>query len=134
RRLRRLVVALVAVVDGVEDTRRRVSHAELLGLDADGQSDGERILAQLIDERLVTAEDGAYMLSHEALIRAWPRLQQWLSEDRDSLRLHRELADRARTWHRHHRDPGSLIAGTELELARRWATQHPDHLQGIRHD
>src|SRR5262249_11075792 len=88
RRLRRLVVALVAVVDGVEDTRRRVSHAELLGLDADGQSDGERILAQLIDERLVTAEDGAYMLSHEALIRAWPRLQQWLSEDRDGLRLH----------------------------------------------
>src|SRR5262249_58948055 len=131
RRLRRLVVALVAVVDGVEDTRRRVSHAELLGLDADGQSDGERILAQLIDERLVTAEDGTYMLSHEALIRAWPRLRQWLNEDRDGLRLHRELGDRARAWDRHHRDPASLYAGTELELARYWATHHPDHLGGI---
>src|SRR5262249_21093688 len=78
--------------------------------------------------------NGSYMLSHEALIRTWPRLQQWLTEDRDGLRLHRELADRARTWDRHHRDPASLIAGTELELARRWATQHPNDLHGVEHD
>jgi hypothetical protein len=83
---------------GVEDTRRRVPRDQLpdANAEADGESDGERILARLIDERLVTAEDGTYMLSHEALIRAWPRLQQWLSEDRDGLRLHREIGDRAR--------------------------------------
>src|SRR5262249_33718638 len=69
-----------------------------------------------------------------ALIRTWPRLQHWLTEDRDGLRLHRELTDRARAWHRHHRDPASLYAGTELELARRWATQHPDDLHGVERD
>src|SRR5215470_6586332 len=71
------------------------------------------------------------MLSHEALIRAWPRLQHWLTEDRDGLRLHRELTDRARTWDRHHRDPNSLYAGTELALAQRWTTDHPDDLHGV---
>src|SRR5262249_52289238 len=94
----------------------------------------DRILARLIDERLVTAEDNTYMLSHEALIRAWPRLQQWLTEDRDGLRLHRELADRARAWDRLARDPGSLYAGAELELARRWVTHHLDDLHGVEHD
>src|SRR5262249_37195069 len=67
--LRRLMLALVAVVDGAEDTRRRVSRDQLLGTHADSRSSGERILARLIVERLVTAGDGSYMLSHEALIR-----------------------------------------------------------------
>src|SRR5262249_58904270 len=98
--LRRLMLALVAVVDGAEDTRRRVPRNELLDAHPDRESDSDRILARLIDERLVTAEDNTYMLSHEALIRAWPRLQQWLTEDRDGLRLHRELAYRARAWDR----------------------------------
>src|SRR5262249_52750924 len=63
--MRRLMTALVAVTEGAEDTRRRVPRNQLLSADAGG--DGERILAQLVDERLVTAEDGTYMLSHEAL-------------------------------------------------------------------
>src|SRR5262249_5112035 len=126
--LRRLVVAMVTVTDGAEDTRRRVPRDQLLDAHTDREAAGERILAHLIEERLVTAEDDTYMLSHEALIRAWPRLQQWLTEDRDGLRLHRELGDRARAWERHDRDPASLYAGTELELARRWVTHHPDDL------
>src|SRR5262249_3195760 len=76
--LRRLMIALVAVTAGAEDPRRRVPRDQLLDTDADAEGAGERILAQLIDARLVTAEDDTYMLSHEALIRAWPRLQHWL--------------------------------------------------------
>jgi len=30
-------------------------------------------------------------VAHEALIREWPTLRTWLSEDRDGLRLHRHL-------------------------------------------
>src|SRR5262249_8634101 len=92
---------------------------------------GERILGQLIEQRLVTAEDDSYMLSHEALIRAWPRLKEWLTEDRDSLRRHRELTSRASAWDRHGRDPGSLYAGAELELAARWVAAHPGTLSGV---
>jgi WD40 repeat protein len=132
--LRRLMLALVAVTDDSDDTRRRVPRTQLLGAHPRGEAAGERILAYLIDGRLVTAEDGIYMLSHEALIRTWPRLQRWLTEDRDGLRLHRELTDRARAWDRHHRDPASLYAGTELELARRWATNHPNDLHGVERD
>ena len=134
RLLRRLMVSLVAVVDGAEDTRRRVPREQLLGASAQARRDGDRVLCQLIAQRLVTAEDETYMLSHEALIRAWPRLKGWLSQDRDGLRLHRELSHRAHAWQRHGRDPGSLYAGVELELARRWVTQHADHLQDVERD
>jgi hypothetical protein len=132
--LRRLVLAMVAVVDGAEDTRRRVPRDQLLDSDPTHRHDAERILAQLIDDRLVTAEDNSYMLSHDALIRAWPKLRTWLSEDRDGLRLHRDLSDRAHAWHRHNRDPNSLYGGTELDLARRWVDNHPDDLHGIERD
>jgi hypothetical protein len=94
----------------------------------------ERVLALLVRQRLVTAGHDTYMLSHEALIHAWDRLDSWLSEDRDGLRLHRELGDRARSWDRLGRDPGSLYGGAELELARRWVTNHPDQLDDLERD
>ena len=124
--LRRLTVGLVAVVDGVEDTRRRVNRDDLLGANLEDRRDGEQILGHLVEQRLVTAEDDTYMLSHEALIRAWPRLHDWLTEDRDSVRIQRELTNRARIWDHHGRDAGSLYAGVELELAQRWIEHHPD--------
>src|SRR5262249_55685081 len=114
--------------------RRRVPRDQLLGTGTDQQRTGERILARLIEERLVIAEDDTYMLSHDALIHAWPTLQEWLSEDRDGLRLHRDLTYRARAWDCHGRDPGSLYAGTDLELARRWVARHPGELHEVERD
>src|SRR5262249_53121352 len=81
RLLRRLILPMVAIVDGAEDTRRRVHRAQLLDTDPDRHHEADRILSLLVGARLVTAEDGTYMLSHEALVRAWPRLQEWLNED-----------------------------------------------------
>ncbi len=44
----------------------------------------ERVTGQLIAARLLTAEDGMVEISHEALVRAWPRLRAWLDETRPS--------------------------------------------------
>ncbi|HEX2134039.1 MAG TPA: XRE family transcriptional regulator, partial [Actinophytocola sp.] len=66
-------------------------------------------------------------LAHEEVTRAWPRLRRWIDEDRESLRLHRDLTAAAAAWESAGRDPGALHRGAKLaavrELARRdgWA-------------
>ena len=34
-------------------------------------------------------------VAHEALIREWPTLREWLEEDREGLRVHRHLTEAA---------------------------------------
>jgi len=50
-------------------------------------------------------------VSHEALIRGWPRLQAWLDEDRAGLRIQRRITETAEEWQRSNRDDNDLLRG-----------------------
>ncbi|MFF4366967.1 hypothetical protein [Streptomyces sp. NPDC001594] len=113
RLARQVFVHLIALGEGTEDTKRPVDRVEL-GQDADTRT----VLARAAALRLLTLGDGAVELTHEALIRAWPRLRGWLTDDRERLRRHRQLADAARAWEAVGRDPGALLRGAPLALAR----------------
>lgn len=106
---------LTELGEGVEDTRRRASRAELaLGADA---AVVERVLGVLIDHRLVVAVDEHVEVAHEALIREWPRLRGWLDDDREAIRAHRRLAGAAADWAALGRRPEDLYRGLRLEAA-----------------
>ncbi|KIF04274.1 hypothetical protein PL81_19630, partial [Streptomyces sp. RSD-27] len=81
---RQVFVHLIALGEGTEDTKRPVARAEL-GQDGDTRT----VLARAAALRLLTLDHGAVELTHEALIRAWPRLRGWLTDDRERLRRHR---------------------------------------------
>ncbi|HLL92512.1 MAG TPA: AAA family ATPase, partial [Solirubrobacteraceae bacterium] len=103
--------------------RRRVPAAELM------RQDGvEPVLAALIDARLLTVTDGEVELSHEALLREWPRYRTWLEEDRVGRRLHAHLTSSAREWDVRGRDPGDLYRGARLSSTLEWAGQHEHEL------
>ncbi|MFG2996949.1 XRE family transcriptional regulator [Streptomyces sp. NPDC048340] len=108
---------LIALGDGTEDTKRPVAREEL-GQD----TDTDTVLARAAGLRLLTLDHGRVELTHEALIRAWPRLRGWLTDDRERLRLHRRLSDAARAWEDVGRDAGALYRGTRLALARELVT------------
>ncbi|WP_051367105.1 nSTAND1 domain-containing NTPase [Hamadaea tsunoensis] len=112
--LRQIMVRLIAFGDGTEDTRRRVRRAEL---EVEG---ADRILDALVAARLVVVHEGAVEIAHEALIGAWPRLRQWLTEDRETLVSHRRLTEAAQLWESLDRDPGALLRGTRLAIAAEW--------------
>ena len=57
-----------------------------------GDADHERIISLLVGARLVTTEADSVELAHEALARAWPRLQSWLDDDAAGQRTLRHLA------------------------------------------
>jgi hypothetical protein len=80
---------------------------------------------------LVTTSEGAAEVAHEALIREWPTLRGWLDEDREGLRIHRQLGEAARDWESLDRDPGALYRGARLEQANEWAEVHGDGLNPL---
>ncbi|MEV1117763.1 hypothetical protein AB0I91_22055 [Actinosynnema sp. NPDC049800] len=120
---RQILLRLIALGDGTEDTKRRVRRGEL-----DDDPDTTAVLATLVDARLVTVDHDGVELAHEALVRSWPRLRGWLAEDRNGLRVHRQLTEATQTWLSLDRDPGALYRGSRLVAARDWAQRHSGNL------
>jgi WD40 repeat protein/DNA-binding SARP family transcriptional activator/energy-coupling factor transporter ATP-binding protein EcfA2 len=97
----------------------------------DELSDAPGVLASLTEARLVTVDDGAVEVAHEALLREWPRLRDWLEEDRDRVWLRRRLAEHAREWAERERDAALLYRGAPLAAALAWAAEHEAELSTL---
>ncbi|MCC6612880.1 MAG: tetratricopeptide repeat protein [Anaerolineae bacterium] len=108
-----------------EATRRPASMRELELLDP-AQSDMLREVGRaFITARLLIAEEEKIELSHEALIREWDRLGEWLHESRADIELTRAISADAQAWRRDGSNPESdkLYTGTELDQALAWSTR-----------
>ncbi len=125
RAARNVMLRLVAGEDGAL-ARRRVPLTELQRV-----TDGERVLATLIDARLITVGDGNVELSHEALVREWPRYRTWLDEDRMGRRIHAHLIAAAREWDVAGRDQGELYRGARLANALEWTARNREWLNAV---
>jgi DNA-binding SARP family transcriptional activator/WD40 repeat protein len=113
---RTLFSRLVTPGEGIPDARRRARLSEL--------SDGARAVAgHYVDARLlVTDRDQATReptveVAHEALLSRWPRLTEWIDEDRRWLAQLQHLATAARAWDERGRPPTDLYRGARLEAA-----------------
>ncbi|WP_037271201.1 helix-turn-helix domain-containing protein [Kibdelosporangium aridum] len=114
--VRDLFLRLTALGEGTEDTKRRITRSEV-------DADATDVLDVLAEARLITVADNTMEIAHEALIRAWPRLRQWLAVDREGLRTHRHLTEAAQEWSALEEDPGSLYRGARLVVAKEWAAK-----------
>ncbi len=97
---RRIFLRLTQLGRGTEDTKRRVAARELLTAAADG-NEIEKVLGRLAAERLVTMSGTAgggertVEVAHEALIRSWGRLRQWIDSRRQLLLRRERLGEAA---------------------------------------
>ncbi|MEU6512007.1 hypothetical protein [Streptomyces sp. NPDC046942] len=114
RTARHLLLRMVEPGRGTPDTRRPLTWSEL---DEWADPDASLVVERLARARLLTADEDGVQLGHEALITCWPRLHDWVEEDRERLRHHRSLAEAARVWLEHDRDPGTLYRGARLAHA-----------------
>ncbi len=114
---RRVLLRLIAPGDGTQDTHRPTPRSEFATADSADRADIASVVDRLARSRLLTVDDGHVHLAHEALITAWPRLLGWINEERDRLRLHRQLTHDATTWRDLDRDSGALYRGTRLARA-----------------
>jgi len=129
---KRIFLELVQLGEGAQDTRRRVAKGVLLGLGNPEQV--EQLLTRLATSRLISTgvqehhpNRGSFVeVSHEALIREWPTLREWLEENRDDIRLERRLIEAAEEWRESRRDSGALLYGARLAQAEHWLANHAD--------
>ncbi|GAA5158318.1 hypothetical protein GCM10023321_37920 [Pseudonocardia eucalypti] len=59
-------------------------------------------------------------LAHQALIDHWPRLRDWLAEDRDFLSWREQLGANRQRWEAASKEHGALLRGTALATATEW--------------
>ena len=124
---RNIFLRLTELGEGTQYTRRRATFTELV-LDPALESMFVDIVYILSQARLITATRESVEVAHEALIRGWPRLLQWLEENRDDLRLHRKLTEAVQTWVSLDKDVAALYRGRVLTDAQEWAMKHPHDL------
>lgn len=117
---RGIFLRLTELGEGTEDTRRRAALTELVP-DVRTAAELRSVLNTLSDARLVILGEDSAEVAHEALIREWHRLREWLNQDRDGLRLHRHLTEAAREWQALERDTGALYRGARLAQALEWS-------------
>ncbi|MFE0799313.1 AAA family ATPase [Streptomyces sp. NPDC058812] len=117
---RLLLLRLVRVSEDTQATRRRGTRRRLAQESRDpGKT--EESLEALVRARLVTLDAETVEITHEALLHAWPRLRDWIDEDRTGNLLRQRLEEDGRAWEESDRDTSLLYRGSRLERARGWA-------------
>ncbi|MCK5616470.1 trypsin-like peptidase domain-containing protein [Candidatus Pacearchaeota archaeon] len=129
----RIFTRLVHYGEGdIPDTRRRSPFAELVG------SGDEKIIIPLIKKLadfrlLVTDRDSASGIEtadivHDALLREWLQLREWIREQRRFLLWRQRLDEKFKDWIKEEQDEGSLLRGTSLIEAQNWFAQRRENL------
>jgi hypothetical protein len=111
--------------EGRRDTRRRISLSEVLPAGGNPE-ETKTLLKRLADNVLVVTSrneltgDEELEVSHEALIRYWPKLVGWINADRSFQAWLRQLKPRVDEWQKHPEDDGTLLRGGPLSVAEDW--------------
>jgi WD40 repeat protein/transcriptional regulator with XRE-family HTH domain/energy-coupling factor transporter ATP-binding protein EcfA2 len=124
---REVFLRLTELGEGTEDTRRRAALNELVRQPAEAMQ-LRAVLNTLAQARLITLNEDSAEVAHEALIREWGRLHEWLTQDREGLLLHRHLTESAREWEARGQDPAELYRGARLAQAREWSSVNEERL------
>ncbi|SDN71466.1 nSTAND1 domain-containing NTPase [Allokutzneria albata] len=117
RAARAMLLRLVRIDKDGKDTRRRTTRDDLAGSEAAAAA-----LEILAASRLVTLDAGSVEITHEALLRAWPRLRNWLDEDREAILARQRVDEDAEAWARAGHDPSLLYRGARLATVRGWVS------------
>lgn len=129
-----IFLSLTQLGEGSEDTRRRVTQDSLIS----AQHPEPQVIAvvkRLADANLVVTDERSLEgeermatvdVAHEALIRNWPKLRQWLDENRDLLRQQRRIEQAAEEWNQQPEKQRKryLLEGRQLVDTQRFKKQH----------
>lgn len=126
--MRQVFFRLVAVGEGDQVTRRRVTLSEIHDLRL-SPARVDEVIERLAHHRLlsldreVSSGEPIIEVAHEALLSEWTRLRGWLEEARGDLRRRMWLAAAREEWMRANGDPGFLLTGSRLDQYEEWANQ-----------
>lgn len=134
--VRRALLRLINVGDGVPDTRKRVPVRDLCGAGTQEQ-DLLATLRELANEQsrllVLSDEEGLPQveLAHDALIEHWTSLRTWVNEARADRLFHQRVTAAARLWEETGGPNGRLLRSPDLDLLIEFQTRNPDALSDL---
>ncbi|NRQ35257.1 hypothetical protein HII36_26025 [Nonomuraea sp. NN258] len=114
--------------DGTDTVRAAAGEDLVAGRSADEAAAIERVLESYGKGGLLLVTDERVTITPAALLRAWPRLHEWLEAERDGLAVHRELARAAREWESGGRRESDLFRDELLDRTLAWAASARRHV------
>jgi WD40 repeat protein/serine/threonine protein kinase len=121
---RQMFLRLVTLGEGAEDTRRRALRSELMGLSPDLM---DEVIDTFADYRLLALDNDPIShaptveAAHEALLREWERLREWINANREEIHMEQQLAHLTDEWVGANRDASYLVGGLRLQQFETWA-------------
>jgi WD40 repeat protein len=123
-----------------QGTRAVIDREDLLSVFPD-RSAAEDVLHRLGEARLLTfyevegreGESGHHRVevAHESLLKAWPRLVRWQTQDDEGALLRDQLKQAARLWEEKGRTGDLLWTGTAFQEFELWRTRYPGALTSV---
>ncbi len=123
----RVFIQLVRPGEGTQDTRGVATRNEV-------GKENWGLVKRLADERLVvtgwdeTEKIETVEIVHEALIREWITLREWIETNREFRIWQERLKQEMRDWENSGRNLEALLQGTRLAVAEDWYKQRGDEL------
>jgi DNA-binding SARP family transcriptional activator/WD40 repeat protein len=123
--IRAMLLRLVTIGEGAADLRRRADRSELVSASPDPAA-MERIIDRFGAARLLSFDrnpqtrEPTVEIAHEALLRHWPRLREWVDEAGEDLKARVHLTSAAAGWETTGRERGELYRGARLEAVADW--------------
>ena len=121
-----------------QGTRASRQWDELLSVFSNSQGElPEEVLRALVDARLLTSFEieqkgrgptRSVEIAHESLLRAWPRLVRWQTQDADAAQLRDQLRQAAQLWRAKGRPRDLLWIGTTYREFAVWRERYPGGL------
>ncbi|MBI5960775.1 MAG: WD40 repeat domain-containing protein, partial [Chloroflexi bacterium] len=124
---RQLFLRLIILDDETEAVRRRLNWSVLTSLTKDTAAI-EEIRDTFVKYRLLTADrdpktrETTIEVAHEALLREWERLVNWLNTSREDVQMQRRLQTVSAEWQKSGKNPGYLLTSTRLIQFEEWST------------
>ena len=121
-----IFIQMVRPGAGTEDTRRLATRSEL------GASNWP-LVQKLATKRLVVTSrnpkgEETVEVVHEALIRGWQKLREWMDDDRTFRDWQERLRSAMSQWQNIDQDSSALLRGTLLGEAEKWLEERRDFL------
>ncbi len=128
KRGQHIFTQLVRFGEGTEDTRRLAYYTEIGEENWDlvnklASADGDLQARLLVTGYDDNQKQRTVEVVHEALIRGWKRLREWMEEDREFRKWQDRLRFEKATWKNKGKDYSALLRGALLVEAENWLTQ-----------
>jgi PAS domain S-box-containing protein len=128
---KRIFTRLIHYGQGImPDSRRRILSSEIIS--ATHNEEINKLIKKLADSRLlITDYDLGTRLQtveiiHEALIREWTLLKNWIAEEHEFLLWRQLLGDKIIEWEKRRHEEFCFLNGSFLDEAKSWLEKRPD--------